>query len=113
MNLRCGVLFVNDVPTFKDAIASEAKSSEYFCCVVLCLWLLDYRMDGSCFVNEECSPVRAVVFFSHEFFQPPDSECLVHGFVLVTRQIKGEVIFVDELAVFLGRVRAHAQYLDS
>lgn len=70
-------------------------------------------MYGSSFINEECSPMRSIVFFAHEFFQSPDSECLVHGFVLVTRQIKGEIVFVDELKVFLSRIRAHAQHLDA
>jgi hypothetical protein len=38
MNLRSGVFFVNEVPTFAHVILLNAESSEDFSGVVLCFW---------------------------------------------------------------------------
>lgn len=39
MDLRCGVFFVNEVPTFVCVAALQAKSSQHLCSVVLRFWL--------------------------------------------------------------------------
>ena len=38
MNLRSGVFFVNEVPTFANVVFLKAESSEDFSGVVFCFW---------------------------------------------------------------------------
>ena len=85
MNLRSGVFFVNDVPTFAVGLGLQAESGDDFRGVVFGLGFQNDRGDGAVFIDEEGRAVRAFVFLSHEFFESPHPEGFVETQVFIAR----------------------------
>ena len=83
MNLRSGVFFVNDVPTFAVGLGLQAESGEDLSGVFFGLRFQNDRSDGAVFIDQEGRAVRAFVFLSNEFFESPHPECFVKAEVFI------------------------------
>jgi len=113
MNLRSGVFFVNDVPTFAVGLGLEAESRKDFSGMVLGLRFQNDRSDGAVFIDEKGCAVRAFVFLSHEFFESPHPECFVEAQVFIAREVKSDAVLIDELQVLRSGIGAHAEHFDA
>ena len=70
-------------------------------------------MDFTIFIDQECGPVRSLIFLSHEFFQAPNSECVVHQFIFIAGQVKTNGILFNEFHVFRGGIRTDSENFDT
>ena len=113
MNLRSGVFFVNDVPTFAVGLGLQAESGEDFSGVFFGLRFQNDRSDGAVFIDEKGRAMRAFIFLSHEFFESPYSEGFVETQVFIARQVKSDAVLINELLVFCSGIGAHAKHFDA